>query len=581
MKQRDPGPNSSEPVQPLEVVGGVYTDLHTRRLVFNEMEIPASEAEKLRVRKKYFGETSAKGFTQFSREWKEYMLQEPPDTGEMVPVDFFDIPNEIEGQSPYEVLGVPEGDIVAAHRAYKMFAREWHPDKVRGRIENLEKETSGGPSVWETFLGRMESTAEWTEGAPKTLSEEELSMLPEEKKEAYKASHQAWRGAKPKSRKEFLIDEMVAVAEAKIRVVNQAWEMIRKGLSYETLTGIGSMWETIESETSNHFWLYPIQKISLKGDGEIVRQLRFMVTDEGELVFDGAGRAQLDYAYGFDKEFGIYEMFREAFPLKLLFAFFDYRSGRMIHPALLVDIAEEFGLDMAQMNLCRNLLYTHAGSEEICRQMNITPRFYSPKNTDGSFLISRKYIEEIIDKGMLSAEQKNKLTNGTYTGYSEATLDAFTQFVLSAQKEYEQDEKYRKNEVAYELVKERGITFLEAKGALKGDYRGNKSDEVTSIYHTLLSVQSAPARFRRRMKDIQTGPTYTLDEDPKDEFTVGVEYGRDGLRLILPEQEGGRRYDYLKTREAFFGTADMEIMKQVAYGTSVGNAKKTQKIGGA
>ena len=105
---------------------------------------------------------------------------------------------------------------------------------------------------------------------------------------------------------------------------------------------------------------------------------------------------------------------------------------------------------------------------------------------------------------------------------------------------------------------------------------------VGEILEDLRDAQSKPERFTTAILEILEGPTYRLHENDDTGYRVGIEFGRDGLRLLLPKQELLNHYDFSSLTEVFFNQNDIGAMREVAYGRSLtkDGVKAIDKKGG-
>lgn len=559
-------------------VPGVYTDLSTRRTVYSEVEIPEPASGERRIQKTPI-DRSAK-YTAFSQEWLDQRKFQDMDEeeGGLLPAGQLFVPDELEGRSPYEVLGVPEGDIVEAHKAYRMLMRTLHPDAVGAEINDaINKAFGGSEGAWQRLKAYSSLFDEWHEKQPKILSEEELQKLGEDDRAKYVREHKAWEAERPSEDSvQDLKEELRQRAEKKARTLNAAWDQIKKGLSFENIVGAAAHWETSHGGSyDGHYFLHPHQTVRLEADAEIYRNLDFTVTDSGELILRKADPAYLSFAFGFDKDIGIYEQYRESYRLKHLFAFLEHRDGRTVHRALLSDVADEFDLTGFQIGTLQKLIKGNVDAEKICEEVGVVPKFDLPGHGPGAIPVG-DIIEDVVSNGILSSARIDQLTKA---GYTPETLTALTNFVISEQPRTEQAIRNERNHVTYSVARSAGESFAkvreqqEQKSSAESREYNPQKYVASKIRTRLLELQKRPSEFVRMIQDIQRGPKYTTYDEADyyggPSFRVGVEFGRDGLRLILPVQEALNRYDYSSVTEVFFNQNDLGIMKEIAYGRSV------------
>ena len=163
----------------------------------------------------------------------------------------------------------------------------------------------------------------------------------------------------------------------------------------------------------------------------------------------------------------------------------------------------------------------------------------------------------------------------TQAGYTPETLTALTSFVVSEKPRAEQTIRNDGNRVTYSVARNIRESFAQVRereekrsSAESREYNPQKY-VASKITTRLFELQKSPHEFVKTIQDIQQGPTYTTYEDATAGYRVGVEFGRDGLRLILPVQEALNHYDYSSVTEVFFNQNDLGIMKEIAYGRSV------------
>ena len=409
-------------------VPGIYSDILTKRTIYNELEIPEFAQ---RERKRTTVDRNAK-FTQFSDEWfgQRQMLAEEG-KGALLLADQLFVPDELGGKSPYQILGVPDGDFVEAHKSYRMLMRTLHPDVVGMAINNaIDKIMGGSKAVWKQFEEFLKIFSEWQEHKPKVLKDEELSALSEDKKQKYIDAYKAWENEKPSEGSiETVRQEIKASAEKKAIVLNIAWGQIKKGLSFENIIGAMLHWDTSLGDSYRGiYYLDPLQTINLEADAKIYRNLDCTVTDDGELFLEKAQPAYLHFASGFDNRIGIYEGFRGFYPLKHLFAFLEHRDGRTIHHALLSDIAEEYELTGFQIGTLQDLTKANVDAEKICEELGIVRQFDLPHQYGHDTVPIKNIIEDIVTGDTLDQAQ---IEHYVKAGYTPETLTALTSFVLS------------------------------------------------------------------------------------------------------------------------------------------------------
>ena len=131
------------------------------------------------------------------------------------------------------------------------------------------------------------------------------------------------------------------------------------------------------------------------------------------------------------------------------------------------------------------------------------------------------------------------------------------------------------NHIAYSVARSTSESFAkvrerqELKSSTESSEYNLQKSIASEIRTRLFELQNRPHEFIKTIQNIQKGPTYTTYEDDTQGYRVGVEFGRDGLRLVLPVQEALNRYDYSSVTEVFFNQNDLGIMKEIAYGRSV------------
>ena len=552
---------------------GVYSDIKTKRTIYNELEIPEPAP---RERQRTTVDRNAK-FAQFSEEWfdQRRVLDKEGERG-LLPADQLFVPDELEGRSPFEVLGVSEGDFVEAHKAYRMLMRTLHPDVVGTAINNaIDKAMGGSNAAWKQLTDFSKIFREWQECQPKILKDEELSTLSERERQTYIDAYKAWENEKPSEGSiETVRQEIKASSERKARVLNAAWDQIKKGLSFENIVGAAAHWDTSHGSSydDGSFFLHPHQTVHLEADAELYRNLDFVVTDDGELILEKAEPAHLFFASGFDKHIGIYKGFRESYRLKHFFAFLEHRDGKMIHHALFSDVAEEFELTGFQIGTLQNLMKANVDAEKICEELGVVPQFDLPHQYGHDAIPVDSIIEDLVTGPTLGSAQIDQLTKA---GFTPQTLTALTSFVMSEKSRVEQDIRNERNRITYDAAKSMRESFAQVREREEqkssAESRGYSPQEyvASKITTRLFELQKRPHEFIKTIQNIQKGPTYTTYDYDAPEFRVGVEFGRDGLRLVLPVQEALNRYYFSSVTEVFFNQNDLGIMKEIAYGRSI------------
>ena len=567
-----------------------YSDLVTRRVVYTEMELPELEAKEAKRRRaaKEREEVERKKnepnpdaiFTEYSSEWnaqqaarerKEREEQEVRSNArDVLPVaELFQI-DDLGGKTPYEILGVPEGDMIAAHKAYRRLMRSLHPDVVRSGIDELAEKVLGGRGKESELLFRH-LMKKWDNG-PETLSEEVLTKLTGEKREEYRRKHREWDEARKSTHTFFPRDELLARAKEKATIVNLAWERIKKGLSHESILGVSSLWETYESEYGLVF-LFPHQVIHLKGEAELRRELNFEVTDTGKVLLQKAKPTYLYYAKGYDKHIGIHEEYREGIPVKHLFAFLETQDGRRVNPALLSDLAEEYELTDFQLGTFQDMLSMRAKPNAIAEALGVSSSFESLDVGKGIDL--KEVIEAMIRHDPLGSEDENHFSE---RGYTVDDLTMLRVFVKESIKRGETHARSRENQIVYSVAQQTGKTFAEVRVEAQNQREFHIGEVIGYVLRDFDEMRLTRERFVQDIAEIQNGPTYGLYEEGRDRFKVGVEFGRDGLRLVLPKQEQLNTYDFAATTEVFFNRDDLDILREIAYGRSLGKQQEKKMI---
>ncbi len=562
-------------------IPGVYSDVETRRTIYNELEIPESapgEHRRIPV-----VDRDAK-FTKFSDEWfaQRQILDGEREKGLLLADQLF-VPDELEGRNPFEILGVAEGDFVEAHKSYRMLMRTLHPDVIDNTINNvIDKIMGGSEGALRQFKEFAGVFSKWQKRRPKILTEEKLSILSQAEKQNYENAYKAWESEKPsKGIIETIRQEIKASAEKKARVLNAAWGQIKKGLSFENIIGAMAHWDTSHGE-SDHFTslgmnfemyhLHPHQTVDLEADAEIYRDLDFRVTDDGELVLEKAKPAYLLFAFGHDKSLRIYEDFRESYRLKHLFAFLEHRDGRTIHQALLSDIAEEFELTGFQITTLQKLLKENVDAKKICEELEIIAPFNLPREYGPGAVLLDSVFNDLVVGHTLENARIDQLTKA---GYTPEILTALTNFIISEKPRIEENIRDEENRMIYSRVRETGESFAQVRNQKQPEPSTNfgkyspQNDFTNRIKSRLRELQKRPNKFIETIQDIQKGPIYTTVEDQTPGYRVGVEFARDGLRLVLPAEDKFDDYDFSQVIEVFFNQTDLGIMKEIAYGRSI------------
>ncbi|MDO8514820.1 MAG: J domain-containing protein [bacterium] len=516
-------------------------------------------------------------YTEYSKEWRAQQdaLRDPEEKRDLLPAAELFVPDELSGKTPYEIFGVSEGDDIEAHKAYRTLMRSLHPDIVNAEIDKVIKQALGGSDVaWQMLKAYTSKFDDWLEKQQETLTEEQLAALSEDERNKYVAEFRSWEENKPSE------DSIVALKEElkqragkKAQILNIAWDKIKKGLSYENIVGLASVWTTSIGESR---YLMPHQIIRLEGDAELYRDLDFTVTDTGEVVLGRAHPAYLAFAFGYDQQLGIYEQYREFFPLKHLFAFLEHRDGRRVNSALLSDIAEEHNLTAFDVRTLQDLLSQQAELSRMCEELRIEPLFEEPSLFANSAVKISDVVRVLVHYERLNDEDKKRFMTAGYTIEALATLESF---VSVMRKKAEESLRNWNNSIIYDVARQRVETFAQVKreggGMLYKSDEENEGFLAGEILRDLRDAQSKPERFTRAILEILDGPTYTLHENDVTGYRVGIEFGRDGLRLLLPKQESLNHYDFSSLTEVFFNRNDLGVMREVAYGRSLskGGAK--------
>ncbi len=567
-----------------------YSDIQSRRTVYSQMEIPASKSRGSKSLPEdiddVFDPNAA--YTPHTYEWirqREKMREKTAEAKKeaedkaghtvSVPAELF-VVDVLEGKSPFEILGAPEGDMLEAHKGYRRLMRTLHPDVVNAQIKEIVDAALGGSeNAWKQlslWANREQIADEGKQAkAPKILEEKELLALSPEDQALYAQKHQDWEeklaaetpNAEPRI---FAIrDELLKRAAEKAILINHAWEQIKKGLSYESIVGVSSLWDTYETTYGDY--LSPHQKISLEGDAELTRELDFTVTDTGELVLQNAQAAHLHFAMGVDKEYGIYQGYREDIPIKSLFAFLELQDGRRVKPELLSDIAEEYALSVFDVGRLQDLLSERAEPSRIAKELGIVPLVTLPES-GGRYMSPEELVQEILDQESVSDESFIRFFAA---GYTKEAIDLVREFIVRERPFQAVKCNQFLNVLSYQAAKRGDGTFLDRRSwYLNQRDAGDELREINDhIHRAFRKTQSRPAQFERNIYDVLNGPSYTFSDDtdaPK--FRAGVEFGRDGLRIIIPDQDF-RDLILSKTKEVFFNVKDLGVMREIAYGRSL------------
>src|SRR3989344_2908049 len=375
-------------------VTGPYCDLDTGNVVYQVAEWPEglkwNGKEGVSVDRDHRTFTSAEMLresakstkTPFSKDWYEEEVEsarnrETPNALRLF-VELFS-GGLIEGKTPHEVLDIePDADVLEAHKAWKRLSKLMHPDSIHARVLELRQqflkgmEPNGGlMGAFSRFLKPMEEAMNVRTDA---LADEQLAKLSKRKRTAYIKKHkEALRRASESERLLFdrwdeLERELVAKAGHQMSRLNQAYDAIKKGWGEGDFVGVSSLWGRHEwrlPEDNEHVF-HIEDRIPLNGDGYLYRELDYH-REGDEFVVDKVGMAELHCATGRDRLKDIYIIQRIAIPLKVLFAFLELRDGKVIHPALLTDLAEEYGLDAVQTEELRLMLTQRCDAETICK----------------------------------------------------------------------------------------------------------------------------------------------------------------------------------------------------------------------
>ncbi len=570
---------------------GAYSDTNTHRTVYNQLELPEEAQKKIEEKEKWRQENTVDKktkYTEHSQEWKEQqtLLQDVSEEKAVTPVAELFLSNNFEGKTPYEIFGVAEGDSIEAYKSYRRMIRSFHPDVVNAQVDILIKEVfAGADNAFDRFNEYIKKLNKYHDNQPKILNEKELATLAEEKRADYIIAHQVFKKETP-SRDVLLAirDEISERAKKKTQLLAQAWEQIKKGLSYEEIVGVSSLWNTEEGEHDrNHYWLNPNQTIKLEGEAEIYRELDFFVTDNGQMMLQKAGQSLLQFASGWDKELGIYEGYREVIPIKHLFAFLELRVGHRVSSALLSDVADKYDLTNFDVEKLQDLLKDGADPKQICKELNIKTTFEEPSRTTLRQIDIKDTVRDIFKNKEMTKDEENHFIKH---GYTKESIETIAKFVLDKIKEKEEFLRKKNNAFFYSFSKSSGKSFEEIKNKEKSESLKNfeKDREDNSLLEEILyevrEMQSKPERFTKDLSVILNGPIYATNEFEEYDGTgyrVGVEFGRDGLRLQLPKQKEGNSYDFSSATEVFFNKNDLGIMKEIAYGRSL-TGKNNQSI---
>lgn len=537
-------------------------------------------------------------FTPYSQEWKDQDNERRriadgtrEDPHSMIPaVELFAV-DQLEGKSPYEILGVSEGDQLEAHKAYRRWMRTLHPDVVQAEVDKLVEQIRGGSeAAWDRLKKNLEKISKPDSPRPEVLKDAQIAALSVEDQRLYSEKHESWqrkRDAEFNSRMKTafdLRDELIAGAKTKAQLLNAAWNSIKKDLTYENVVGIASSWETNETESWSES-LSPHQTIRLEGDAILRRELDFEVTDEGEVRLQKAMPVYLEYASGWDKELGLYEQYRESIPLKALFAFLELQEGRRVKPELLSDIAETYELTDFAVAQLQDLLAERADPVRIASELRVTPPFSVPQQRDPDAPALTDVVDAISDDGVFESKYFQRYIDA---GYTPETLYAVQKFVLDERMRAREILNSRHNATLLEAARKVGRSFVDVKKELaeKDAENGSgiakysdRAHQEAEVRRAIDRIQLKSISFMEDIAEILYGPTYSLGEYQIPHYRAGVEMGRDGLRIILPKQDQGNKYDFAQHAEVFFNRNDIGIMREIAYGRSLGNNKPVPTIG--
>jgi len=629
-----------------------YSWLDNRRLVCSQLEKPTrsvrmdnlssltKEVNELEKMQPATGTAEGEDLN-YRRTLLEKRKKDSPDFDVAVYLNLFEEDMVIDGKTSWEILGVDEDTpIFEVHKQYRMLARSFHPDKVRGRLREMEEIFFQGEADQTGILrGYRDREEQITEIILKKeqellkryqamlvekigevvndlelvlpISNDDYQKLSSEQQGIYSKIFIKYKKAKKEIKKndevlnawrEIEVD-LMEKAEKKMRQINTAWEMIKKGLTEEQVIGLESIWLEDFSDPGR-------QVISLKADAEIWRKIDYQVLANGNvklgrpaMSFLSFGTGQVDWRH--DDYVGIVAV-------KSLFAFLEHKSGKKISKNLLTDIAEKYDLDLYALNELVELFYKGVGSEEMVRLLGIERVVslggdliydsYDEARSSGWWVTSDFVtIAEILAENFNNQKRAGDILEEMFREdkfVREGLVDGRLENVNLEKDVFEKMVEFGKNNLvevvkkwenwlrqkAYKFSQESNLEFKDV--YLIMQKKEDKSRMIDFLQRKLVWMfkrkQFAPERLKDDLDEIYNGPKY--DDYSGSNFgnpvsrRVGVEIGSDGLRLILPFLESAHEQCLLaenEYKEIFLGKKDIAILKQLAYGRMVEGGGKT------
>jgi hypothetical protein len=281
---------------------------------------------------------------------------------------------------------------------------------------------------------------------------------------------------------------------------------------------------------------------------------------------------------GVDKELGIYEGYREGISVKSLFAFLELQDGRRVNPVLLSDITEEYALSIFDVGLLQDLLSERAEPSKIAKELKIVTLVEWPEDVDSVERVSpEELVQAIVKEGDVSNESRIRFLAA---GYTPEVIADVQRFITNERQTQTEARRHFLNQLSYTAARRGYGTFAQ----LRAEYasRSDSDDIAREINNNIMNAfrkrQQQADRFERDIYAVLNGPSYTFSDDidaPK--FRAGVEFGRDGLRIIIPDQDF-RDIILTKTKEVFFNAKDIGVMREIAYGRSLAASSSNKRL---
>lgn len=338
----------------------------------------------MRERERHFAKDAAPPL--YTAEWfaEKGISPRYNSSGEIQPFENSSENMSMQEREAREILGVSQdADIFEIRRAVQRLSLLYHPDRVKQQMERLKRMEESlipddlGFGVSSFFL--REYLSAYGAFSFNILSQSEYNSLPSEDQEKYKAKMQdALRDMEKtylKQKKKTEEDIQQRMKE-KFQQIQEAWRIIKDGVSESDLDDTASLWEDVANERTTSYGfrdVFKFQRITLSSDPEMVLLERdiglsssiLRKDDEMYKTFHPAYDSRSKILLYKNEDYLGYSYYEDVIPVECFIAFLDHIRGVPIRKCLVSEMCEHYGLDEAESSLMLDMIRKGADPEKI------------------------------------------------------------------------------------------------------------------------------------------------------------------------------------------------------------------------